>query len=121
MFGDYVKVHKENVITNSMSPSTRPAICMGPTGSIQGWIKFMCIDTEKNVRRSYTRLPMPDSIIQKVEKLAERDSVENSINFKNRRKEIYDWENEECNIDDDRVKWKCLHTQKLLQNSQGQK
>ena len=45
MFGGYVEVCKESVITNSMNPRTRPAICMGPTGNIQGIIKFMCIES----------------------------------------------------------------------------
>ena len=40
MFGDYVEVHEENPVTNSMSPRTRPAICMGPTGNKEGLIKF---------------------------------------------------------------------------------
>ena len=29
MFGEYVKVHKENTITNSMKPRTRPAFAWG--------------------------------------------------------------------------------------------
>ena len=45
MFGDYAEVHKENPVTNSMSPRTRPAICMDPSGNIQGSIKFMCVET----------------------------------------------------------------------------
>ena len=76
MFGDYVEAHKENTITNSINPRTRPAICMGPSRNMQQSIKFMCIETKKKVvRRSYTRLLMPESIIKKVEKLAKRDRV----------------------------------------------
>jgi len=59
MFGEYVEVHEQNTITNSMNPRTRPAIYMGPSGNIQGSIKFMCINTGKKImRRNYTRLPM---------------------------------------------------------------
>ena len=59
MFGNYVEVHEENVITNSMSLRMRPAMCMGPSGNIQGFIKFMCVNTwKKIVRRNYTRLSL---------------------------------------------------------------
>ena len=44
---------------------------------------------------------MPKSVIQKVEKLAERDKVELGKNFIDRNKEIYDWKNEEYTIDED--------------------
>ena len=75
VIGDYVDVHEENATTNSMNPRTRPAICMGSSENIQGLIKFRCIETGKKiVRRSYTRLPMPDSMIKQVEQLAKRDS-----------------------------------------------
>ena len=43
---------------------------------------------------------MPKSI-QKVEKLADRDKAESGINFKERNKEIYDWENEDYNINEE--------------------
>ena len=68
MFGGYIEVHEENVITNSMSPRTRLAICMGPSGNIQRSTKFMCMNTGKKIlTRNYTRLPMSDSIIKQVE------------------------------------------------------
>ena len=73
MFGDYVEVHEENVKTKLMIPRTRPAICMGPSGDIQASIKFMCINTGKKiVRRNYTRLPMSESVMRKVEEVAEK-------------------------------------------------
>ena len=40
---------------------------------------------------------MPDSIIKKVEKLADR--IEKGISFKNKQKKSFDQENEECNND----------------------
>ena len=64
MFGDYAEVHEENTTTHSMNPRNNPAICMVPTGNIQVSIKFMCVETGiKIVRRSNTKLPMPESII----------------------------------------------------------
>ena len=62
MFGNYVEVHKENVITNLMIPRTRPGIYIGPSGNIEGSVKFMCFDKGKKIgRRNYTRLSIPDS------------------------------------------------------------
>ena len=49
MFGDYVEIHEENTITNSITPRTRPTICMGPTGNIQGSLKFMCVELGKKL------------------------------------------------------------------------
>ena len=73
LFGEYVKMHEEPTITNSMQARMRPAICLGPTGNFQGSIKFMCVETGlKIVIRNYTKLPMPDSVIKKVNLLKER-------------------------------------------------
>ena len=73
LFGGYVEVHEENPIIDLKKPRTRPAICMGPSGSIQGSLKFVCIKTGKKiVRRSYTLLPMSVSVIKKIEKLADK-------------------------------------------------
>jgi len=44
---------------------------------------------------------MPESIIQKVETLADRDKAESGINFKDRKKEICDWENDDYNVNDE--------------------
>ena len=72
-----------------MTPQTRPAKCMSPTGNFQGNIKFMCLELgKKTVRKSYSRLPMPESVTKEVEKLAKRDKAKPGINFKNRNREI---------------------------------
>ena len=49
MSGEYAEVHEENTVTNSMNPRTRPAICMGPAGNIQGLIKFLYVETGKKL------------------------------------------------------------------------
>ena len=82
-----------------MTLRTTPAICMGPTGNIQGSIKFMCLESGKKiVRRSYSRLPMTESATKKVEKLAEREKAESGINFKDQNKEIFYQENEDYDV-----------------------
>ena len=96
MCREYVEVHKENTMTNSMKPRTRPAICMGLTGNIQWPIKFMCVETgRKIVWWSYTKLPMPDVIIKKVEGLAKKDRAQDGIIFRNQQREIFEWDNKE--------------------------
>ena len=66
---------------------------MGPTDNIQGSIKFMCVETgRKIVRWSYTKLPMTDSIIKKVEGLAEKDRANNELFFRNQQREIFEWD-----------------------------
>ena len=43
------------------------------------------MDTGKKIeRKNYPRLPMPDSIVKKIEKLADRGRTKHGINFKNR-------------------------------------
>ena len=44
---------------------------------------------------------MPESVIKKVEKLAERDKAKPGIYLKNRNREIYGWENEEYTIEEE--------------------
>ena len=79
-----------------MQAKIRPAICHGPTGNFQGLIKFMCVETDlKIVWRNYTKLPMSDSAIKKINLLADRDKAEAKVLFRNRNKEWFIFENEE--------------------------
>ena len=79
-----------------MQGRTIQAICLGPTESFQGSIKFMCVNTGlKIVQRNYTKLPMPDSVMKKINLLAERDKTEAGVLFRNRNKESFTFENEE--------------------------
>ena len=65
--GEYCQVHEEDTPRNSQNPRTRGAICMGPSGNQQGGFKFMALNTgSKLVRRSWDRLPMPDTVIARV-------------------------------------------------------
>ena len=45
MFGSYCKIHEENTPTNSMKLRGIPAICLGPTGNIQGTYSFLNLAT----------------------------------------------------------------------------
>jgi hypothetical protein len=63
--GTYCEVHDEPIPLNTMAPRTHAAIALGPTGNMQGCVKFYCLTTGRVLkRRSFTPLAMPDSIIK---------------------------------------------------------
>jgi len=70
-FGDYVQVHEDDMVTNTMSSRTLGAISLGPTGNLQGSYKFLNLSTWKVItRRSWTALPMPREVQQVIDKHA---------------------------------------------------
>ena len=63
----YYQVHEEDTLHNSNHPFTRGAICMGPSGNIQGGFKFMRLRSMKNItRRSWDMILMPATVIERV-------------------------------------------------------
>ncbi|KAL7460647.1 hypothetical protein ACHAXS_001093 [Conticribra weissflogii] len=67
-FGAYCKVFEDQERTNTMASQTRGAISLGPTGNMQGTYKFFCLTTGRIIkRRQFTKVPMPGSIIKKLE------------------------------------------------------
>ncbi|MGL6132320.1 MAG: hypothetical protein ACRCZ9_11980, partial [Fusobacteriaceae bacterium] len=71
-FGTYCQVHEEDSPRNNMAPRTQGAISMGPNNNQQGGQIFYTLTTGKIVvRRSWNVLPMPDAVINRVNKLAE--------------------------------------------------
>ena len=66
MFGSYCEVHEDNAPTNSMKSRGLPAICLGPTGNIQGTYSFLNLSTGLVIkRRRFVKLPAPDSVIKR--------------------------------------------------------
>ena len=52
-FISYAETHEDNTVT-TMQPRTRSAICLGPTGNLNGSTRFMCIKTRmKLVRQKF--------------------------------------------------------------------
>ena len=85
--GAYCQVHEEELPRNSQKARTLGAICLGPTGNDQGGYKFMSLKTEEKITRySWDELPMPDSVIARVNKLA-KDQPEDLI-FTNKKGEL---------------------------------
>ena len=68
--GQYFQVHKEDSPRNSLATRTIGAICLGPSGNLQGGFKLLALNSEKNnVLRSWDALPMPDTVIGRVNTL----------------------------------------------------
>ena len=93
MFGSYCKTHEDNTPTNSMKPHTMPAICLGPTSNMQGtYYNFLNLATGLVVnRRQFNELPAPESVIKRVNSLAEKGRVSSSLVFANQHKILFDW------------------------------
>ena len=71
-FGDYCQVHKEDTPRNSQAARTKGAICMGPSGNIQGGYFFMSLASGKKItRRSWDELPITDAVIDRVNLLGQ--------------------------------------------------
>ena len=70
--GSYCQVHKETIPTNTYTPHIIGAICLGPSGNIQGDYDFFPLSTGRIVkRRVFTELPMPTEFIHLIDRLAE--------------------------------------------------
>jgi hypothetical protein len=68
--GMYCKVHSEPSPSNSMIPRTHECIACGPTGNLQGRIKFYCLNTVRILKQwSFTEMTMPDQVIRKVNRI----------------------------------------------------
>jgi hypothetical protein len=82
--GQYCQVHEEFTPRNSQLPRTQGAICLGPSGNIQGGFKFMSLASGKVIsRRTWDSIPMPNSVITRVHELG-KDQPEQFI-FTDRR------------------------------------
>ena len=99
--GTYCEVHDEPVPTNTMAWRAHKAIALGPTGNLQGSIKFYCIDTGRVLkRRSFTPMLMPDRVIKRVNKIGEQEGHGRTFRFLNRQKQAYEWTDEVPKDDD---------------------
>jgi hypothetical protein len=96
-FGSYCEAYSRPKQTNSQEERTTSCICLGPTGNFQGTYKFLNLNTGEVIKRAeFTELPMPDSVIKKVEFWADRDKQEarDSLSFRNRNNERFTWDDD---------------------------
>jgi hypothetical protein len=78
-----------------MVACTHEAIATGPTGNLQGSVKFYCLNTGRILKRmSFTPLPMPDRIIKRVNQIGSKEKQGRTFRFLNRKKEPYEWTDE---------------------------
>jgi len=71
VFGEYVHVHEDRMITNTSQSRTEEAICLLPLSNLAGAAKFLSIKTLKIVSRSnYTRLPVvPTATLERLNRI----------------------------------------------------
>ena len=63
--GQYCQVHEEELPRSSDIARSQGAIVLSPTGNLQGGWYFMCLRTSAKVRRrSWDKLPMPNSVVK---------------------------------------------------------
>ena len=97
-FGSYCEVHMDPNITNTMEPRTNWAICLGPTGNMQGSYKFLSLNTGKKiVKRNFTEMPITEteSVIKRVNEMGRKDNLQKGLSFKNRNGIEYKFDNDD--------------------------
>jgi hypothetical protein len=93
--GTYCEVHDEPVPTNTMTIRTHEGIVLGPTGNLQGSVKFYCLKTGRVLkRREFTEMPMPDTVITRVNLIGQREKQGRTFRFLNRRRDPFEWTDE---------------------------
>jgi hypothetical protein len=102
-FGAYCEVHKEHEKErNSMKPRGIPSICLGPTGNIQGTHNFLSLVSGLVIKwRTWTELPVLQSVIDCVTALAKNSGVPKDLVFADRKRNPYPWlDNPPDSLDD---------------------
>ena len=84
-FGSYVQTHEENSPRNSMKARTLGVITLGPDNSQQVGYWFMSLNIGRRIhRRTWTAVPMPDEVVERVEKLGRSDGQPDLLVFANK-------------------------------------
>jgi hypothetical protein len=81
-FGAYIEAHKEYPQTKTIAERNHGVICIGPTDNFQGSYKMLCIRTGRPLtRKQFTELPMPDSVIKRIEAREIKEKQDKVITF----------------------------------------
>ena len=105
-FGAYCEVHEDHEKErNSMKTRGLPSICLGPTGNKQGTYNFLNLVSGLVVkRRTWNELPVPQSVIDRVSKLAKNSGVSKDLIFADRHRQPYTWpDNPPDSLDDTQI------------------
>ena len=82
-FGEYVQTHEEH--DNSLNPRTIGALALRPTGNVQGGYSFLSLTTGKVINHMrWTRIPMPQEVIDRVERMARQEHAGTTLLFEDR-------------------------------------
>ena len=82
-FGQYVQTHEQH--DNSMSPRTVGSLAMCPTGNSQGKYYYFSLSTGRIINRTNaTSLPMPDDVIDRVQKILRRQKANRGLIYADR-------------------------------------
>jgi hypothetical protein len=80
----YCEVHDEPSPSNTITHRTHEAIALGPTGNLQGSMKFNSLDTGRVLkRRSFAPIPILDRIIAKVNNIGAKEKQGRTFHFLN--------------------------------------
>jgi hypothetical protein len=75
-----------------MKTRALPTICLGPTKNIQGTYHFLSLFSGLVIKRwSFTELPAPQSIINRVHSLAATSGVSTNLIFADRKRVPFPW------------------------------
>ena len=98
-FGSYIEASTDADITNTMVERTESCLALGPAGNLQGSVKCFSLLTGKLlIRRTVKTLPIPDRILKLINKWGRSSRSKqfgNTLEFRDRNKAKYDWDNEE--------------------------
>jgi hypothetical protein len=65
--GAYYQVHEDDTPRNSQAARSQGAICLAPSGNLQGGYRFLNLTTGKRItRRTWDIVPMPQTVIDRV-------------------------------------------------------
>jgi hypothetical protein len=91
-FGAYCEVHKDNDPTNSMQSQSTPAICLDPTGNLQGTYHFFSLVTGMLIKHCrWTELQVLQSVIDRVGHFAKKSSSPLGLVFADHHCHAFDW------------------------------
>jgi hypothetical protein len=90
--GTYCKVHDKPSLSNTMTPRTHKAIAVGPTGNLQGSVKFYSLTTGRIIKqRLFTPMPMPDRVIKCINAIGLRERQGRVFCFLNQQLAPFEW------------------------------
>ena len=81
-FGAYMQAHLEPSPSNTQEACTVGAICLGPTGYIQGSFEFLNLCTSRKItHQRWTMLPISQDVIDCMNQFSKVDSQPNILTF----------------------------------------